>query len=539
MNKHSNSLFPGLFILFFLILLQNKTTGQSLFVKCIGSIRSDIGMACQPTSDKGTILLSETSTNGMDVHCGITKTDSNGTMQWTKLFIIGQWSVPQNIRQTKDEGYIVYGTATDSTFLNNNKHFLFLHMTNISGDRIWDKDFSLSDNDIAVNLVESKYGGFIASSIADYNISAYPKAAITRLDDDGNIIWSKRYSCNYGLILQKAIELPNGNICFTAYSGNFSASPFNDIIVTILNQNGDILWTKNFGSYYDDEPNAMATDSSNEIFITGRTYFINRDWDSFLLKLDSMGNILVSKFYDAGTSQGEIMRCIIARDNGTCTMLGDIGGFNERDISMLHVDANGSIVSGKLYPLSPTFTNYPYDFYTTHDGGFIFTGDVRLPSALRGAILVRTDPDGNAWCYSSPANFTEYNASFNDSVVYLSTIISPVNTRNDSATIPVNSFRSSTVCAMPTGIDDRETNDNFIINVFPNPASDFVTIETNPVNPIEHVTIYNFEGEKVTEIIFTKNEKMIIVPMAELSQGIYMLDCFSKTGSEKIKIIKY
>ena len=127
MNKHSKSLFNWFLLLLPLVYWQNHSFAQNLFVKCIGSIHSGQGMACQPTHDKGTILLSETSTNGMDVHCGITKTDSIGTMQWTKLFIIGQWSVAQTILQTKDEGYIVYGTATDSAFLNNNKHFLFLN----------------------------------------------------------------------------------------------------------------------------------------------------------------------------------------------------------------------------------------------------------------------------------------------------------------------------------------------------------------------------------------------------------------------------
>ena len=98
------------------------------------------------------------------------------------------------------------------------------------------------------------------------------------------------------------------------------------------------LWTKVFQTYYDDECNIVTTNSSGELFISGRTYSIAREWDIFHIKLNSNGDLLHQKMYDAGTSNGETMRTGISYDDGSSLLLGDVGGWDERDITMLKLN---------------------------------------------------------------------------------------------------------------------------------------------------------------------------------------------------------
>jgi hypothetical protein len=508
-----------------------------MFVKRAGSIYSDYGTSCTQTSDNGIIISAVSSTNGMDVHCGLIKTDLNGTSQWFKLFQIGQYSLPQTVLQAKDEGFIVFGSATDSTLLNYNNHFLYLHKTDLNGNPSWDLQFALSANDIAVNLAHCKTGGYIASSIADYNLGTYPKAAITRISETGTISWSQIFTNIYGLIPQKVIELENGKICFIAYSGSFSPSPFNDILVSLLEPNGNLIWTKNIGTYYDDEPYALAFNSRNEIFITGRSYFLNRNWDSHLLKLDSTGNILKTVFVDAGTLEGEIMRCIIAEDSGSCVLLGDVGDFNQRDITFIKTDSNLNITSSKRYLFSTLFTNYPYEVFKTHDNGYVFTGDYRPPNAFRDAAISKTDNSGNVYCHNSTINFTPYNDSVYSMSVTLNPLTPVIQTRNSPSTIPNNTFNSFVDCAMPVGIIEKESYDKNILNYYPNPSTDIVYIETHEGLLPRSTLLYGIDG-KLIEILNTgKTNSGFFIDFSFMSPGMYFLECTFNDTPNRIKII--
>ena len=91
---------------------------QNTYVKTVGSYHSDFGTSCKMTNDKGTIMTLCTSTNGIDFHIGLVKSDYNGVTQWTKLFQASVWCYPQTVLQTPDSGYMIFGMATDSLSLN-------------------------------------------------------------------------------------------------------------------------------------------------------------------------------------------------------------------------------------------------------------------------------------------------------------------------------------------------------------------------------------------------------------------------------------
>jgi hypothetical protein len=526
-------------LLFFICFFLNaeNSFSQNTFIKSTGSINSDYGVACQPTYDDGTILVALTSTSGIDVHYALVKTDELGNVEWYKIIQIGEWTQPHNVLQAKDEGYIVYGDAADSSYLNNNKHYLFLHKTDFLGNTLWHKEFSLSLNDLAMSLVHRKAGGYYCCSTADYNLGSYPRTAITRLDEDGNIVWSRQYTVPYGTQFPKIVELENGNICFTAGAGlNFPANPFVDIVVTMLNDTGDVIWSKSIGTYYDDEPNAIATNANNEVFITGRVYFMGREWDSYLLRMDSSGNIIQYKSYDAGTSNGEIMRCVVAKDDGSCVLLGDMGAFCERDIVFLGIDTGGAINTANQFLFSPMFTNYPYELYPTADGGYIFTGDVRPPTALRDAYIVKTDSLGETYCLNTTPLYTVHADTFHVSNLVIGLQGPAILLHNDTSTHPLNPFAGHIVCAGTTGTEDIDS-ENIDFRIFPNPASDYLIVESI-FERINQIKIYSIEGNLIHEELLNSSDDNIKISLRYFSAGIYIIDCISDKFSKKIKVIK-
>ena len=508
---------------------------QSTFVRRAGSSSGDYGVSCNPTADGGTILVMPSSTIGIDLYSALIKFDNIGNVQWSTKYRVGEYTDPYTVLPAKDNGYIVLGMSLDRALINYNHYFISLYKTDDLGITQWNKQFSFSPSDMPLNLVYRKAGGYISFSQGDYNTGTYPSMVVTAYHDNGNIIWSKKYFQGYGLRGSKGIEMPNHNICFVGTVGDPVNTTFLDVVVTMLDPLGNILWCKTFGTFYDDEPYAIAVNSSNEIFITGRNYIMGREWDSFLIKLDSLGNKTGSMVYDGGTNNGEIMRCILAFDDGSCKLLGDMGTFDERDIVMLNIDSNLLISSACRYSFSPMYTNYPYDLYKTSDGGIIFTGDYRPPAAFRDAILTKTESDGTLPCFMSHPVFTEHNEVFSDTIQSITTHVVSVTTLNFPDTIPVVTFLSNVVCALTAEVPEPEISSP---SIFPNPVTDVLFIEITDGIQINSVSLINMEGKIVFEKIISKHENFLRINMIDLPAGLYTLKYLMDTKVRVEKIVK-
>ncbi|NTW31840.1 MAG: T9SS type A sorting domain-containing protein [Bacteroidetes bacterium] len=85
-----------------------------------------------------------------------------------------------------------------------------------------------------------------------------------------------------------------------------------------------------------------------------------------------------------------------------------------------------------------------------------------------------------------------------------------------------------------SGIKDNYNNNNF--NLYPNPASDFVTLNIDNSNHEEAIlNIYNIIGELIRSETIQKNQQQINV--GNLNNGIYVLEIKSNGWSEKQKLM--
>lgn len=396
----------------FFFFIASLALAQSNFVRSFGNVQGDFGTSCVETFDNGIVVSIASSTNSFNVMTSVIKTNANGELMWTKNKQIGLYSYPQTILQSSDSGIVVFGNANYTPTLNGNDYFLFVLKMDSAGNDIWSKEIRMSVNDLPVKLIRSNYGGYILCSVYDFNIGTYPSASVIRMDDDGNIRWSKKMDLPYGFTPTSIVESINGNICVAGRSVGFSPVFFNDIGVIYLDSLGNQIWSRVLQTYYDDDCNLVMTNSSGDIFLSGRTYSVPREWDMFLIKLNSSGNVVSEYMYDAGTNNGEIVRTGIAFDDGGVLLLGDIGTFDERDIVMLRINQTGDIRWSRKYPFSSMFTNYPYDVIQTFDGSFLYTGDVRPPAYYRDAALVKTTSSGYVSCYTDTLIFSRYSEPF-------------------------------------------------------------------------------------------------------------------------------
>ena len=68
-------------------------------------------------------------------------------------------------------------------------------------------------------------------------------------------------------------------------------------------------------------------------------------------------------------------------------------------------------------------------------------------------------------------------------------------------------------------------------NVYPNPASDYVTIDLQNENILQKTTIYNSLGQIV------KTSTGVTIDTSDLSKGIYILEVITNEGKASKKLI--
>ncbi len=375
---------------------------QRTFIKHYGTTESEYGTTLSLTDDKG-FLICQIITDPTHIYTGFVKTDENGNMLWSRVYNAHDVTVIKSMKKWRD-GFIILGSTWDWSA--SDYRLVLMHINNL-GDMLWMKEYRASAADFATGL-SILNDEFYITAAADYNApGVYSKIFWMKTDSLGNPLQSKMYGSTYMQTSFASCVNPSGKTGVASTSNSFGSFNFvfTNVVVTQLDQSGNIEWSKSIGSQYDDEP--WAIDYGSDWLIGGFSYFGTTAADISVLRVDDNGNVLASDFYDAGTLDGEKGRSLIAKDNGF-VLAGDAGTFDERNMLLMKGDGNGDITWSHQYPVSTLFTNYPSEVISLkNDSGYLFTGDLRPPGAYRNAGVFRTSSDGTIGCMTQPISFTK------------------------------------------------------------------------------------------------------------------------------------
>lgn len=228
--------------------------------------------------------------------------------------------------------------------------------------------------------------------------------------------WAKKYSgppssdYAYGIKSDGAGNLITvgryySTVDFDPGPGIFTLTPNgnSDIYISKLDANGNFIWAKSIGGSVFDEAFDVATDASNNIYVTGTYAWFNVDFDPgpgtytmtsnggsydiFVLKLSSAGNFLWAKSIGGTTSDDG--RAIDVDAAGNCFFTGKFEGTavdfdpgpgtftmnssGSQDSYITKLDANGNFVWAKQLGGSSS-SDYGWDIEVDVLGNIFSTG---------------------------------------------------------------------------------------------------------------------------------------------------------------------
>lgn len=278
---------------------------QSVFRKNIDIREWDRGRYFNQTSDGGYIITGDSWNSGHPEDALLVKTDMFGDTLWTKTYGESDHQIyAYCVRETFDGGFIVAA----HTNVPGPDGRAWIIKTSAVGDTLWTRYLTGWVYEI-LQPSDSCYLLFGKGSNSNLG-----KGAITKLDQSGEIMWSKFYSeskCFY-----QALEISDDEILTGGLSREDEEPNSTTIDLFMINYSGDSLWLKQYGDiYFFSYLSLQKTFDGGFVLASSRTLW-GEDSDIYLQKVDSNGNMLWNKLYGSDNYSDVARSVVQTSDSG-------------------------------------------------------------------------------------------------------------------------------------------------------------------------------------------------------------------------------
>lgn len=274
--------------------------------------------------------------------------------------------------------------------------------TYLKAQQVWSKTFNMPTNVIAHSIAITPNNDFIVVGEYNYyNFGYFEDLYVAKLDQQGNMLWSKTHDLGYTYVTARDIQN-------TADGGFIVSGDINgNLLVLKLNAVGDTLWSRNYGGNYEEEGHSVKQSSDGGFAIGGMTYDVNFGLrDPYIVKVDSSGNFSWDGHWGANNYEyGYDLE--VTQDNGFA-----LAGFhndNYNDAYLIKTDALGDTMWTKKYHLLGY--DYAYTLEETQDAGFILGGSTKggLASSDDQFFILKTNSTGQKLWHKIFYRPTSYN----------------------------------------------------------------------------------------------------------------------------------
>jgi hypothetical protein len=162
----------------------------------------------------------------------------------------------------------------------------------------------------------------------------------------------------------------------TIGSTNSFGSGKNDIYVVKMDSLGNLMWSKTYGGFLDDFGHSIDKTPDGNYIIAAHSLTYSKDYtDVCLIKIDEDGNVIWGRTY--GLDKSDYANRVIVTKDGGFVLLGETINFlnheKNSDILVVRMDSEGAVLWAKVY--GGNNTDYGYSIQETTDGGFIIGGE--------------------------------------------------------------------------------------------------------------------------------------------------------------------
>ena len=381
----------------------------------------------------------------------------------------------------------------------------------------WQKNY----NKMADNIFFAT-GGYYVLSESKHDV-------LLQIIDTNSTILVKRFGGNdydYGNDIEL---LPDSGFIIVGTTESYGAGA-NDVYIIRTDKHGDSLWTRTFGQSGDEIATGIESITDSVFYVCGTTTSFGAQWsDVFVMKLNDLGDTSFLNIY--GNWGNDVANAMVkTHDNGYAIAGWELYNTSiDGEFLLLKIDSNANQLFLKTYGYQGM--DEAFDIKECYDHGFIMVGYSEQPGRGEDVYIVRTDSIGDTlWTKT-------LGGAYNDRAY------SVVQTPDSGFAIVGNTYsygaggsdafflklkpNGETTVSIGLPIEHREES----FRVFPNPATNFITIEVQSnITKATEIRIYNALGKLSLTEKLEKGLNTNRIDLSSLSQGIYIIELRDEYG---------
>lgn len=211
--------------------------------------------------------------------------------------------------------------------------------------------------------------------------------------------FSQQFQATYGGAVsddaQQLCLTTDGGYVMAGSTSSFGAGA-SDVFLFKTNSMGGLLWTKTFGGTNVDQASSLMQTTDGGFIIAGSTNsFGAGNYDFYLIKTDSAGNLQWSKTY--GGAMDDKAKNIKQLNDGSFVIVGSSYSFgiSDEDVYLVKTNSNGLLIWSFLYSEAGGRYDLGNDIIVTADSGLVITGHTYpLSSGTSAFLFFRLDSSG-------------------------------------------------------------------------------------------------------------------------------------------------
>lgn len=274
------------------------------------------------------------------------------------------------VRQTLDGGYILVG-GTNSYGAGSRD--IYLIKTDAYGDTLWTRAYGGAGDDMGFMVRQTMDGGYIIAGYTSSFGAGHSDGYVIRADGNGDTLWTRTLGGYYDDFFGSVIENSDGSFMLVGSTYSFTTGS-SAVYLNKLDASGELLWSKVFEKFAVNI-GGVIIEAGNDCFLIAA---ITDDYEGplfsrlYLLKINNNGDTLWTKTY-INTNGNLIGGGITISQDSSIVMCSPLKYPNgESDMSLLKTDLSGNVKWFKTYGGDDYQSGSA--IHLTNDDGFILTG---------------------------------------------------------------------------------------------------------------------------------------------------------------------